>query len=143
VNYVPFGEKCLSMAVKLFLKTAEEDTVIENHILQKILEASSPLFNLTIGLRHNSQHNLRNCWQGFKDKIIAESSRAPRNEVFVSVADNLEGSYHKTARSAARGFAHRQETASTPPNHVASASRHPRPLFIPQRVSSLTYLTTL
>ncbi|CAB3383543.1 Hypothetical predicted protein [Cloeon dipterum] len=39
VNYVPFGEKCLSMAVKLFLKTAEEETVIKNQTLQNILES--------------------------------------------------------------------------------------------------------
>lgn len=41
MNYIPFGEKALSVAVKLYQRTASEDTVIEGHILHEIIRALS------------------------------------------------------------------------------------------------------
>uniref|UniRef100_A0A1B6LWA5 Protein MON2 homolog n=1 Tax=Graphocephala atropunctata TaxID=36148 RepID=A0A1B6LWA5_9HEMI len=38
MNYVPFGEKAMSLTVNLYLKTAHETPVIEGKILQSILE---------------------------------------------------------------------------------------------------------
>lgn len=39
MNYVPFGEKALSMVVNLYQKTAHESPVIEGQILRHIIEA--------------------------------------------------------------------------------------------------------
>ena len=39
MNYVPFGEKALSMVVNLYQKTADEIAVIEGQILKHIIEA--------------------------------------------------------------------------------------------------------
>lgn len=39
MNYVPFGEKALSMVVSLYQKTADDMAVIEGQILQSIIEA--------------------------------------------------------------------------------------------------------
>lgn len=41
MNYIPFGEKALSVAVKLYQLTANEETVIEGHILHEIIKALS------------------------------------------------------------------------------------------------------
>lgn len=37
MNYIPFGEKALNVAIKLYLQTASEQTVIDGHILQEII----------------------------------------------------------------------------------------------------------
>lgn len=39
MNYIPFGEKAMSVAVKLYQRTASEETVIEGHILHEIIKA--------------------------------------------------------------------------------------------------------
>lgn len=39
MNYIPFGEKALSVAVKLYQQTAAEETVIEGQILHEIIKA--------------------------------------------------------------------------------------------------------
>ncbi|XP_037044984.1 protein MON2 homolog isoform X3 [Bradysia coprophila] len=41
MNYIPFGEKSLTVAVKLYQRTASEETVIEGHILHEIIKALS------------------------------------------------------------------------------------------------------
>ncbi|XP_046682789.1 protein MON2 homolog isoform X2 [Homalodisca vitripennis] len=38
MNYIPFGEKAMSLTVNLYLKTAHETPVVEGKILQSILE---------------------------------------------------------------------------------------------------------
>lgn len=39
MNYIPFGEKALSVAVKLYQQTAAEETVIDGQILHEIVKA--------------------------------------------------------------------------------------------------------
>ena len=39
MNYIPFGEKALSVAVKLYQQTANEETAIEGQILHEIIKA--------------------------------------------------------------------------------------------------------
>lgn len=39
MNYVPFGEKALSMVVNLYQKTAHEMAVIDGQVLKHIIEA--------------------------------------------------------------------------------------------------------
>lgn len=39
MNYVPFGEKALTMVVNLYKKTASESVVIEGEILRHVIEA--------------------------------------------------------------------------------------------------------
>lgn len=39
MNYIPFGEKALNVAVKLYQQTASEPTVIEGRILHEIVKA--------------------------------------------------------------------------------------------------------
>lgn len=39
MNYVPFGEKALSMVVSLYQKTAHESAVIDGKVLKKMIEA--------------------------------------------------------------------------------------------------------
>ncbi|XP_055595542.1 protein MON2 homolog [Uranotaenia lowii] len=39
MNYIPFGEKALTVAVKLYQQTASEETVIEGQILHEIIKA--------------------------------------------------------------------------------------------------------
>lgn len=38
MNYIPFGEKALNVAIKLYLETATEATVVEGRILLEIIE---------------------------------------------------------------------------------------------------------
>lgn len=38
MNYIPFGEKALNVAIKLYLQTATDATVIDGHILLEIIE---------------------------------------------------------------------------------------------------------
>lgn len=38
MNYIPFGEKALSVAVKLYQQTANEQTVIDGQILHEIIK---------------------------------------------------------------------------------------------------------
>lgn len=38
MNYVPFGEKALSMVVFLYQKTAHEKAVLESNVLFKIIK---------------------------------------------------------------------------------------------------------
>lgn len=38
MNYIPFGEKALTVAVKLYQQTANEETVIEGQILHEIVK---------------------------------------------------------------------------------------------------------
>lgn len=40
MNYVPFGEKAMTLTVNLYLKTAHEPSVIEGNILQNIIDVS-------------------------------------------------------------------------------------------------------
>lgn len=39
MNYIPFGEKALTVAVKLYQQTANEEAVIEGQILHEIIKA--------------------------------------------------------------------------------------------------------
>lgn len=39
MNYIPFGEKALTVAVKLYQQTAAEETVISGQILHEIIKA--------------------------------------------------------------------------------------------------------
>lgn len=39
MNYIPFGEKALTVAVKLYQQTASEPTVIDGNILHEIIKA--------------------------------------------------------------------------------------------------------
>lgn len=39
MNYIPFGEKALNVAVKLYQQTASETTVIDGNILHEIIKA--------------------------------------------------------------------------------------------------------
>lgn len=48
MNYIPFGEKALSVAVKLYQVTASDGRVIEGHILHDIIKALS----LPLGLKY-------------------------------------------------------------------------------------------
>lgn len=41
MNYIPFGEKALAVAVKLYQRTASEETVVEGQILHEIIKALS------------------------------------------------------------------------------------------------------
>lgn len=40
LNYVPFGEKCLTMAVRLYERTCSESAVIEANVLSSIIRVS-------------------------------------------------------------------------------------------------------
>lgn len=51
MNYVPFGEKAMSITVSVYLKTAHETPVIEGNVLLRILEVS--LTHLKIMLTHS------------------------------------------------------------------------------------------
>lgn len=48
MNYIPFGEKALSVAVKLYQHTASDERVIEGQILHEIIKALS----LPLGLKY-------------------------------------------------------------------------------------------
>lgn len=48
MNYIPFGEKSLSIAVKLYQQTASDERVIEGQILHEIIKALS----LPLGLKY-------------------------------------------------------------------------------------------
>jgi C-terminal region of Mon2 protein len=48
MNYIPFGEKALSVAVKLYQQTASDDRVIEGQIFHEIIKALS----LPLGLKY-------------------------------------------------------------------------------------------
>ena len=48
MNYIPFGEKALSVAVKLYQQTASDERVIEGQILHEIIKALS----LPLGLKY-------------------------------------------------------------------------------------------
>lgn len=48
MNYIPFGEKSLSVAVKLYQQTASDERVIEGQILHEIIKALS----LPLGLKY-------------------------------------------------------------------------------------------
>lgn len=39
MNYIPFGEKALTVAVKLYQQTASHDAVMEGQILHEIIKA--------------------------------------------------------------------------------------------------------
>jgi hypothetical protein len=39
MNYIPFGEKALTVAVKLYQQTANDETVIDGQILHEIIKA--------------------------------------------------------------------------------------------------------
>lgn len=45
MNYVPFGEKAMTLTVNLYLKTAHEPSVIEGNILQNIIDVSQTFFS--------------------------------------------------------------------------------------------------
>ncbi|XP_046407133.1 protein MON2 homolog isoform X3 [Ischnura elegans] len=49
MNYVPFGEKSLSMTVSLYQKTAQETPVIEGGILKEIIEA----LHIPLGMKYS------------------------------------------------------------------------------------------
>lgn len=49
LNYVPFGEKAITMVVNLYMKTAHEIPVIEGNVLQKILE----VFHIPLSRRYD------------------------------------------------------------------------------------------
>lgn len=40
MDYVPFGEKAISLTINLYMKTANEIPVIEGNVLQSLLEVS-------------------------------------------------------------------------------------------------------
>jgi hypothetical protein len=48
MNYIPFGEKSMSVAVKLYQQTADDPKVIEGQILHEIIKA----FSLPLGLKY-------------------------------------------------------------------------------------------
>lgn len=48
MNYIPFGEKALSVAIKLYQQTASDERVIEGQILHEIIKALS----LPLGLKY-------------------------------------------------------------------------------------------
>lgn len=48
MNYIPFGEKSMSVAVKLYQQTASDERVIEGQILHEIIKALS----LPLGLKY-------------------------------------------------------------------------------------------
>jgi hypothetical protein len=48
MNYIPFGEKSMSVAVKLYQQTASDDKVIEGQILHELIKALS----LPLGLKY-------------------------------------------------------------------------------------------
>lgn len=48
MNYIPFGEKSLSIAIKLYQQTASDERVIEGEILHEIIKALS----LPLGLKY-------------------------------------------------------------------------------------------
>jgi hypothetical protein len=48
MNYIPFGEKSMSVAVKLYQQTADDPKVIEGQILHEIIKALS----LPLGLKY-------------------------------------------------------------------------------------------
>ena len=41
MNYIPFGEKALTVAVKLYQQTANESVVVEGQILHEIIKVNS------------------------------------------------------------------------------------------------------
>lgn len=49
MNYIPFGEKSISMAVKLYEKTAEYDDVVESNVLHDIIGA----LHVPLSLKYN------------------------------------------------------------------------------------------
>ncbi|XP_055376967.1 protein MON2 homolog [Condylostylus longicornis] len=49
VNYIPFGEKAFTLAVKLYKKTATDEDVIKEHILENIIQA----LKIPLALKYN------------------------------------------------------------------------------------------
>ena len=58
MNYIPFGEKSLTMAVKLYEKTADNKDIIDNNILYDIIEALHVPLSLKYDCISNSSWKL-------------------------------------------------------------------------------------
>lgn len=95
MNYIPFGEKALNVAIKLYLQTATDPTVIEGHILLEIIET------LKIPLSMKYKCMASSTWKLAINSLMAvlqvglPVARKQHPEAFVDVWPNLADTLDK------------------------------------------------